>query len=188
MIDRFAFPAVFGAGGPVLWFGASGVVGTLLGLGAAEVFRRTHAAALTSGAPARLLAALGAVDVAAVIVFATGGNLWLTFAMLWVRRIVGTIREPVQTAWLNRNLDPASRATVISMTGQANSIGQAVGGPALGWVGSAVSIQAALLGSALVLAPTVALYRRLIARGPESAPVLAARAALPADGIIPAGK
>ena len=50
------------------------------------------------------------------------------------------------------------------MTGQANSIGQAAGGPALGWVGAAVSIPAALLGSALVLSPTVALYRRLIVR------------------------
>ena len=53
---------------------------------------------------------------------------------------------------------------MISMTGQANSIGQVAGGPALGWVGNAVSIQAALLGSAIVLSPTIALYRRLIAR------------------------
>jgi hypothetical protein len=50
------------------------------------------------------------------------------------------------------------------MTGQANSFGQATGGPALGLVGNLVSIQAALLGSALVLAPTVLLYRRLIVR------------------------
>jgi hypothetical protein len=50
------------------------------------------------------------------------------------------------------------------MSGQANAIGQVAGGPALGWVGSAVSIRAALLGSALVLSPVVALYRRMIVR------------------------
>ena len=175
VIDRFAFPTLFGVGSPVLWFGLSGVIGTLLGLAASEVFKRRNPGTLDSGAPARLLAALAAVDVAAVVIFAIGGSLWLAFAMLWVRRIVGTISEPVETAWLNRNLDSKSRATVLSMTGQANSIGQAVGGPALGWVGSAVSIQTALLCSAVVLTPTVALYRRLIVRAPASAQALAAR-------------
>jgi DHA3 family tetracycline resistance protein-like MFS transporter len=84
--------------------------------------------------------------------------------MLWVRTIVNAVSQPVESAWLNRNLDAASRATVISMTGQANSIGQAVGGPALGWIGSVLSIRVALLGSALILSPTIALYRRLIVR------------------------
>jgi len=164
LIDRFAFPTVFGTDSPVVWFGLSGVIGALLGLAAAETFKRAHPAALGAGAPARLLAALAAVDVAAAVLFAVGGNLWLAFAMLWVRRVVATIAAPVEAAWLNRHFDPASRATVISMTGQANSLGQAVGGPALGWVGNTVSIRAALLGSAVVLAPTVALYRRLIVR------------------------
>ena len=91
-------------------------------------------------------------------------SLWLAFAMLWVRRIVATIGSPVETAWLNRNLDAASRATVISMTGQANSIGQAAGGPAFGLIANAVSIPAALLASAVVLSPTAALYHGLIAR------------------------
>lgn len=164
VIDRFDFPTLFGSESPVIWFGISGVVGTLLGLAASELFKRRSLGSLGAGVPARLLAALAAIDVGAVIVFAVSGNLWLAFAMLWVRRIVGTIGEPVQSAWLNRNLDPASRATVISMTGQANSIGQVAGGPALGWVGNAISIPAALLGSAIVLSPTIALYRRLIVR------------------------
>lgn len=172
VIDRFAFPTVFGAGGPVVWFGISGVVGTLLGLAASEVFRRANPAALGAGAPARLLAALAAADIAALAIFAVAGNLWLAFAMRWAREIIGTISEPVQDAWLNRNLDPATRATVISMTGQANAIGQATGGPAFGLIARAVSIPAALLGSAVVLSPIVALYRRLITKErdqPESA-------------------
>lgn len=161
LIDRFVFPTIFGGGGPVLWFGISGVVATLLGLAATEMFRRTNLTALDAGTPARLLAGLAAADVTAVAIFALSGNLWLAFAMVWARRIVAAIGDPVRLAWLNRNLDAATRATVISMTSQANSVGQAVGGPALGWVGSAVSIQVALLGSAVVGAPAVALYQRL---------------------------
>jgi DHA3 family tetracycline resistance protein-like MFS transporter len=97
--------------------------------------------------------------------------------MLWLRAIVDAVSQPVESAWLNRHLDAPSRATVISMTGQANSIGQAMGGPALGWVGNAVSIQAALLASALVLSPTIALYRRLIVRDRG----VAAAVPIPAD-------
>ena len=164
VIDRFDFPTVFGSDSPVLWFGISGVIGTLLGLLASEIFKRRNPAALGAGVPARLLSLCAAIQVGAIVVFALSGNLWLAFGMLWVRGMVGSIQGPVEGAWLNRNLDSSSRATVISMTGQANAIGQVGGGPALGWVGSAVSVRAALLGSALVLAPTVALYRRMIVR------------------------
>lgn len=87
--------------------------------------------------------------------------------MLWLRRIVATISYPVQIAWLNRHLDSSSRATVISMTGQANAVGQAVGGPALGWAGNVLSIQAALLGSVVLLSPVVALYARMTGRAQE---------------------
>jgi DHA3 family tetracycline resistance protein-like MFS transporter len=160
-IDRFEFPRLSGVGGPAVWFGLSAAIGMLLGLAATEMFRRRFPGALSGGVPARLLALCSALHVVAIIVFTLSGSLWLAFAMLWLRTIVGAISEPVESAWLNRNLDPASRATVISMTGQANSIGQAVGGPALGWIGSAVSIQAALLGSALIFSPAIALYRHL---------------------------
>jgi DHA3 family tetracycline resistance protein-like MFS transporter len=177
VIDRFAFPTLFGTNSPVLWFGISGIIAALLGLVAAELFQRLNPAALGEGAPARLLAALAAIAGAAVAVFALSGNLWLAFAMLWLRSVVGTISYPVQTAWLNRHLDSSTRATVISMTGQANSIGQAVGGPALGWVGNRFSIQAALLGSVLLLSPVVGLYARLITRERQSSEV----ALTPAD-------
>jgi DHA3 family tetracycline resistance protein-like MFS transporter len=172
VIDRFAFPTVFGMESPLLWFGISGVVGTVLGLAVSEVFQRRNPAALSAGAPARVLAVCASLQVAAVAVFALSGNLWLSFGMLWLRAGVDAVSQPVEAAWLNRHLDAPSRATVISMTGQANSIGQAMGGPALGWVGNAVSIQAALLASALVLSPSIALYRRLKVRDRAvSAPV-----------------
>jgi len=164
VIDRFGFPTVFGSDSPVLWFGISGVVSTVLGLAASEIFKRKNPESLGAGVPARLLAITAAIQAGAIVVFALSGNLWLAFGMLWLRSVLGAISGPVEAAWLNRNLESSSRATVISMVGQANAIGQVGGGPALGWVGSTVSVRAALLGSALVLSPTIALYRRLIVR------------------------
>lgn len=163
-IDRFAFPPLLGLEGPVVWFGLSSVIGMTLGLAVSEVVKRRFPALLADGAPARFLATCSAMQVAAIVIFALSGNLWLAFGMLWVRVVVNAVSQPVEAAWLNRNLESSTRATVISMTGQANSIGQAAGGPALGWIGNVASIQAALLGAAIVLSPTIALYRRMIAR------------------------
>jgi hypothetical protein len=160
VIARFDFPPVFGAEHPAFWFGVSGLIGMLLGVAAAEVFGRRFARFLGPGVPARLLAGLSALDIGALVIFAVCGHLWLAFAMTWARRAIVTISEPVQTAWLNRGLQPEVRATVISMTGQANSIGQATGGPVFGVIGAAVSLSAALVGSAALLTPIVALYGR----------------------------
>jgi DHA3 family tetracycline resistance protein-like MFS transporter len=69
---------------------------------------------------------------------------------------------PVQRAWLNRSLDPANRATLFSVDGQADALGQIIGGPLIGVVGSTVSIRAALLGSAGLLGLALPLLARAL--------------------------
>jgi hypothetical protein len=164
VLGRFEFPQVLGTDQPAFWFAVSGLIGMLVSVVAAEVFGRRYARVLADGVPARLLACLSAVDIAALVVFAVCGHLWLAFAMMWVRRVLATLSEPVQTAWLNRGLEPTVRATVLSMAGQANSIGQAAGGPVFGVIGTSVSLATALVGSAGLLTPIVALYTRFGAR------------------------
>jgi hypothetical protein len=62
------------------------------------------------------------------------------------------------TTWLNRNIDESAvRATVISITNQADAVGQWAGGPALGAIGSVFSIRAALVAGAACMAPALAL-------------------------------
>ena len=98
------------------------------------------------------------------------GVFGLALAALWIRTVAGVVAAPVSAAWMNRQLEPGVRATVLSMESQTNAIGQVAGGPILGWVGSAVSIRAALLASAAVLSPVVVLYARIkeapVASGP----------------------
>jgi hypothetical protein len=58
------------------------------------------------------------------------------------------------------------------MSGQANAIGQAGGGPILGAIGNVWGIRAALAAGAVVIAPALGLYGRAIAhqgREPELA-------------------
>ena len=68
--------------------------------------------------------------------------------------------------WLNQQItDSRVRATVISITGQSDAVGQAIGGPALGAIGNVWGIRAALVSGALVLAPALGLYGRALAHG-----------------------
>jgi hypothetical protein len=51
---------------------------------------------------------------------------------------------------------------VLSITNQADAIGQWTGGPAIGALGSIFSIRIALAAAAACLLPTLALYRRAL--------------------------
>ncbi|MGH3036961.1 MAG: MFS transporter, partial [Gaiellaceae bacterium] len=64
--------------------------------------------------------------------------------------------------------DSRVRATVISITNLGDSAGQWGGGPALGAVGSAFGMRAALFVGALVLAPALLLYGRAIRLGRDA--------------------
>jgi hypothetical protein len=67
--------------------------------------------------------------------------------------------------WLNARISDSSvRATVLSLAGQADAIGQTAGGPVLGAVGNIWGIGSALAAGAVALVPAAALYTRAIRR------------------------
>jgi MFS transporter, DHA3 family, tetracycline resistance protein len=57
---------------------------------------------------------------------------------------------PLVQAWVNRGADPATRATLNSLVGQSESVGEIGGGPLLGGIGAAAGVPAALVTSAAV--------------------------------------
>jgi DHA3 family tetracycline resistance protein-like MFS transporter len=157
LLDSFA-PPFGGQVDPVVWLGGLRAALLLGGLAASEVVRRR----VDTGqgrSLARLLAANAALIVAGLVLFGLVRSLWLAMAAFW---LVGTLRRvaaPLHEAWYNRRIDdPQVRATLFSMTSQVDALGQIAGGPGVGLVGN-VSIRAALVVSALLLAPVVPLYR-----------------------------
>ncbi len=124
-----------------------------------------YAASLAAASrPNLLLAVLVGIEVLSVVGVAVLGTLWMVLAALWLRGAAGAVAEPIRSAWLNRNLEPRSRATVISMNGQLDAVGQLIGGPPLGALANRTSTGTALVVSAVLLAPAVGLYARLRAR------------------------
>jgi DHA3 family tetracycline resistance protein-like MFS transporter len=152
----------------VVWFGIFGAAALAIGLvGATVLIRRFERA--TTVSLARTLLVMTAVLMAAEVSFALAAGLGLAIAALLVARLMRSLVNPLYMTWLNQQItDSSVRATVISITGQADAIGQAGGGPALGAVGNVWGIRAALVAGACVLAPALGLYSRAVRhRGAE---------------------
>jgi MFS transporter, DHA3 family, tetracycline resistance protein len=72
---------------------------------------------------------------------------------------------PLYLTWINRGLEPGVRATVLSMSNGANSLGELAGGPIVGAIGTLASIRTALATAAIVLSPALLLYGRAVRYG-----------------------
>jgi hypothetical protein len=147
---------------PVVWFGILGVAGMVLSiLVAVPLGRRLGAASRAT--LVRWLLALDCVLAGASLVFALAGELWLAIGASCAIVVTRELAGPLLTIWLNRSIgDSGVRATVLSITNQADAIGQWTGGPAIGALGSVVSIRVALAAAAGCLLAALPLYRRAL--------------------------
>lgn len=152
LLHGFRFPSLFGLDDPVIWFGVIGVGATLTGIAANELARRSRA----TERPAAFfgwLTLLYALLPAGLLLLAWARRFWLALPALWAISLCRSTIEPLESAWVARNTPSAQRATVLSLRGQANSLGQVAGGPVLGWIGASAGIPASLTVSAALLAP-----------------------------------
>lgn len=143
----------------VLWFGLFDGVALILGIGALSfVKRRSH---LEGHAHvARILALIDTLLIASVVVFALVGSFWVAVLVFWIVGALRSVRPPIFTAWINQGLDPATRATVNSMSTQSDAIGQALAGPVIGGIGKRVSVPWAISVAGLLRISILFLYLR----------------------------
>jgi MFS family permease len=148
----------------VVWFGILDGAALVLGIGAlAYVKRRGHLEG--HGHVAKILALVDLLLIASVVGFAVVGSFWWAVCLFWIVGGLRSVRAPIFTAWINQGLDPATRATINSMGGQADAVGQALAGPVVGGVGRAVSVPWAISLAGLIRLPILFLYLRAIRRG-----------------------
>jgi DHA3 family tetracycline resistance protein-like MFS transporter len=149
---------------PVVWFGAIRGVMLFVSLVVTEAVR--HRVDTRGARPmAQALMLNAGLIVAALAAFGLARNFWLALALYWLIGALRSVGTPLHAAWFNLRIDdPQVRATIFSVSGQADAIGQIAGGPVVGAIGNA-SIRAALFVSALLLSPVLPLYARAIRRG-----------------------
>ena len=151
-----------GIGGlePVVWFGILNAGGVLLAIALAAPLR-TRLEEAGQARTARVLLCLDAFLLVSALVFALAGSLWLAVTAYWATRVARNIAGPVFLTWLQRSVgETEARATVLSITNQADAVGQWTGGPGLGVLGNAFGIRAALAAGAFCMAPALWLYGR----------------------------
>ena len=168
ILESFEMPEVFG-GSEAVAFTAFALAGTLVSLGASLASSRWLPARAVDTAPGLPVALSALVQVLAVAGVALVANLWMALVCVWIRGAAMAFSAPIESTWLNRNLDSSTRATVLSMNSQANAVGQVAGGPPLGALATRAGIPAALLVAAAVQLPSVVAFLRVrrIAGKPE---------------------
>ena len=156
---------------PLYWFAFLTFGSVVLGLGVTELARRRldlqqHRVAV------RALFLSTTILSAAVVAFAFAPSFPAAVLAYWVARNAARVWDPIQRAWLNQSLEPATRATLFSVDGQANALGQIASGPALGLL-ARTSIPAAIAVSGALLLPALAVFYRESRRAPLEASVAA---------------
>ena len=155
---------------PVVWFGILWLAGMVLNIAAiGSLIKRVDRGGRES--VARYLFAFVFLELVAMLAFALTGSIWLAVAGILGVFFARNMAGPLYDTWLNAQIrDSSVRATVLSISGQSNAIGQATGGPVLGVIGNVWGIPAALATGAVAIAPALALFARALAhqgREPE---------------------
>ena len=157
LLSRFDLPVLFG-NNELAFFGVLRIAGLLLSIWLTHQVERRFGTG-QPGTIGRLMLGITAGIVVSLLAFAWSPFLGLTLGVYLAIGSLRDVAEPLMTAWVNQRLDPEVRATVLSMTGQVDAIGQIAAGPAAGAIGKVVSVPLALSLCSGLLAPAVGLIR-----------------------------
>jgi MFS transporter, DHA3 family, tetracycline resistance protein len=177
LLDNFELPILFG-NNQVAFFAALRVAGTILTILAVRFVERRVDSTSPLAIGRATLVVTGTISVA-LIGFALSPVLLLSLSLYLAVSVLRNVHMPLQTAWVNQKLDSQVRATVHSMFGQVDAIGQMLGGPIVAVIASVGSAAASLVTSGLLLTPALFFIGRANSQSRDSADAEAQP--LPAD-------
>jgi DHA3 family tetracycline resistance protein-like MFS transporter len=129
----------------------------------------------------RLLIVLLTLQTAAMFAFGLVGAVLVALPLFLAYDIARGTQDSIYEAWLVPLIPPDVRATVLSTYGQADAVGQVVGGPMLGLIASRRSTAAAMVTGAAFLLPALAVLVAIRRR--VAAAVVGVRAPVTADAV-----
>ena len=153
LLDTFELPILFGSN-QVAFFAALRVAGTVLTILVVRFVEKRVDSTNPSAIGRAMLLATGGISLA-LLGFALSPILILSLLLYLAIDALREVRGPLQTAWINQKLDSRVRATVHSMFGQVDAIGQVMGGPIVAVIAAAGSAVASLVTSSLLLTPAL---------------------------------
>ena len=153
LLDNFELPVLFG-NTQVAFFVALRVAGAILTILAVR-FVEKRVDSTSPLAIGRTVFLVTAAISVALIGFALSTFLALSLSLYLLINVLRNVHGPLQTGWVNQKLDSQVRATVHSMFGQVDAIGQVMGGPIVAGIASVGSAIASLVTSGLLLTPAL---------------------------------
>lgn len=157
LLAHFTFPDIWRLQGPVPWFAALGIASLLLGLVVTEAIQKRIDVDDT-GRALRAQFMINLVMIVAVVIFGVATRLPAALLAILTVQVFRGANWPLYRAWTNKQIEPRVRATVLSMTGQVDAIGQILGGPGMGWLATAFSTRLTMVAVGLLLSPVLLLY------------------------------
>ena len=170
LLDHFEIPVIFG-NNQIAFFAILQITAAVLTIFAVR-FVEQRVDSNSSIAIGRTMLIVTGSIIAAMLGFALSPLLFLTLSLYLTINILRSVRDPLNTAWVNQKLDPQTRATVHSMTGQVDAVGQMAGGPSVALVARSLSVAAAITTSALLLGPAMLLIHRANSQSEKEAGVV----------------
>jgi MFS transporter, DHA3 family, tetracycline resistance protein len=158
LLDNFELPILFG-NTQVAFFAALRVAGTILTIFAVRFVEKRVDSTSPLAIGRAMLLVTGGISVA-LLGFALSPLLLLSLSLYLVIDALRDVQIPLQTAWINHNLDSKVRATVHSMFGQVDAVGQMLGGPIVAVIAAFGSAVASLVTSSLLLTPALFFINR----------------------------
>jgi len=158
LLTTFDLPIIFG-NNEVAFFAALRVAGTLLTILAVRFVEKRVDSTSPLAIGRAVMVVTGGISIA-MLGFALSPYLLLALALYLVIDALRDVRIPLQTAWINQKLDSRVRATVHSMFGQVDAIGQVLGGPIVAVIAAVGSAVASLVTSGLLLTPALYFINR----------------------------
>lgn len=160
ILTNFTLPSL-GQFSEIVWFGIISAVFMPITLLATELVRRKVDLA-DSHAVARVLSVVYSVLIFSVLLFTLSQSFELVLLGLWITGMLRTIRFPLMEAWINLHTESNVRATVLSIWGQSDALGQIAGGPVVGAIGVFAGVRIAISVSALMLSPLIFVFNRTL--------------------------
>ncbi|MGU9281885.1 tetracycline efflux MFS transporter TetA(P) [Clostridium perfringens] len=139
------------------WFGIFGILGMILSFIVMH-FMAKNLKNEDNRKNGKLLLCINILYISSMLIFALTRNFSLMLIAYLATNTFRIINEPIFSAWLNGHIDNNSRATVLSINGQMNSLGQILGGPIIGIIATNISVSIGIVCTSLLVAPVLVLY------------------------------
>lgn len=145
---------------PVVFFGILSGIKMILNISVLELLnRKTDTGRNTV---VKVLISSTILIIIMLLAFGLTDSLAIAFVVFLFIGVGRDIISVFMDIWLNSLIEnPNTRATMFSVRGQVDSVGQIGGGPVLGLIANMFSIRTAIIVSAFILSPILFLYNRV---------------------------